>query len=368
MKKNQSSPSLSNVSGLKKRFEQTPEENPIPEPVYAKVNKSNRTSPKPQPEEVLYAEINTGGRGRGQHQHNPSDPVYENVNTGSRGQHPHAPETVYAEINTGGRGRGQHQHNPSDPVYAELNIGGGGRGQHQRNPSDSDYENVNPRSKGQHQHNPSDPVYAELNIGGGGRGQHQRNPSDSDYENVTPRGRGQHQHTPDTVYATVKQGGPTSPTHMTLKDKVTSGILKDPGFQGRVERLQGLCTIVYGDQHALNTQLSEILDNPRRGEEILQNLMENPNSPGKLAGQKILGVKSPDRKTAEEGFSVLCAVLEDHVEATRKLHKDLTRGLTKQQGHERDAHHHHHERHEHQHSPKQDMQRHREEKRMAFAL
>ncbi len=123
----------------------------------------------------------------------------------------------------------------------------------------------------------------------------------------------------------------------------------------------------------MNKQLAEILDNPQGAEKILWDLAEKPESPGKLAGLQVLGVKSPDRKEAEDGFRHLCSSLERHIHKAQRLHKEFTRDLEKDQKQESPEHRHHHRRHARgqernspEHSPRQ--QRQGESRGMAHAM
>ncbi|WP_156851501.1 BID domain-containing T4SS effector [Bartonella refiksaydamii] len=282
--------------------------------------KKNYPSSSPQVNpEALYAQVNKQHRGQSPQQQPTPEPVYAEVNIGAnKGRHPQQPvETVYAELNMGAHG-GRHPQQPTEPVYAELNMGAHGE---------------------RHPQQPTESVYAEVNT------------------------------------------GRTSPSPRSPKDEITSKLLQNTGFQYSVREIQEWCQVVYGNSYALNSQLAQILDDPQKGDKVLWDVAANPESPGKLAGQKVLGMKSPARKEAEEGFRPLCAALERHVENVKKLHKDLTKEQARQQGHEkgenlekahRHHHHHHHrageERHTSQQREVQPRSRHGGEKGMAFAM
>ncbi len=174
--------------------------------------------------------------------------------------------------------------------------------------------------------------------------------------------------------------GKTTPPPRSPKDEVTSKLLKHKDFQYGVREVQERCKVVYGNQYALNEKLSLILENPKAGDKILWDLAADPESAGKLAGQKVLGVKSPSRKEAEEEFQHLCAAFERHVTVTQKLHKDFIREQEKQRGHERETsserqehrhHHRHHSQEREQGAPEQEAQRKQSpktQKGMAFGI
>ncbi|EJF76650.1 hypothetical protein MCO_01562, partial [Bartonella sp. DB5-6] len=204
----------------------------------------------------------------------------------------------------------------------------------------------------------AEPVYADINIGGN-------------------KGRN-HQQSAETVYADVNTGR-TSPSPRSPKDEITSKLLQNTNFQYGVREVQEWCQVVYGNPYALNSQLAQILDNPQKGEQVARGVAENPEGIGKLAGRTVLGVKSPQRREAEDGFGPLCAALDRHVANAQKLHKDFTREQARQQGHERGEsperahkHHHHHRAGEERHtSPQREVQsrsRHEGGKGMAFAM
>ncbi|WP_375673555.1 BID domain-containing T4SS effector [Bartonella sp. TS82HLJMH] len=264
------------------------------------------------------------------------DSLYAKVNKPSRAPHPPHPEEVtYAEVSTGGS-RGQHHHQPSETVYAEVSTGG---------------------DRGRHRHQPSETVYAEVSTGGS-RGHHQQQTSQAAHAGASA------ERTPTP---------PRSP-----KDEVTRKLLQNTSFQYGVREVQEWSKVVYGNEHALNKQLSKILDDPKNAEKVLRDLAENPENPAKLAGRKALGIKSQARKEAEDSFAPLCAALERHIHNTQMLHKQFTREQERGQKHdssERDSEHKHHHRHHHAkgrehanpaHSSQQ--RKHATEKGMAYAV
>ncbi|WP_375660106.1 MULTISPECIES: BID domain-containing T4SS effector [unclassified Bartonella] len=223
-------------------------------------------------------------------------------------------------------------------------------------------------------------LYAELNFDERGEPSPQR-PLESVYTTVGMGAEGgqESEQLENPIYQGV--GGGATPPPRTPKDVVTTRLLKNVDFQYGVRETQEWCRVVYGNEHALNQQLAKILDDPQNAEQILWGLAENPESAGKLAGSKILGVKSPSRREAEDGFSPLCSALERHIHTAKKLHKQFTREHERERGQrqespEREAehrhHHHHHHRHargQEQNSPEHSPQRQRHgEKGMAFAM
>ncbi|WP_375618287.1 BID domain-containing T4SS effector, partial [Bartonella sp. AC134YNZD] len=221
-------------------------------------------------------------------------------------------------------------------------------------------------------------LYAELEVGENGRHSPQR-PLESVYTTVGMGAEGgqESEQLENPIYLGV--GGNRISPPRTPKDVVTTRLLQNTSFQYGVREIQERCKVVYGKEHALNGPLAKILDDPQNAEQILWDLAENPQSAGKLAGHKILGVKSPSRREAEDEFPHLCSALERHIHTAQKLHKQFTHEQERERGQkqenpEREAehrhhHHHHHARGQEQNSPEYSPQQQRHgEKGMAFAM
>ncbi|WP_208441700.1 BID domain-containing T4SS effector [Bartonella raoultii] len=153
--------------------------------------------------------------------------------------------------------------------------------------------------------------------------------------------------------------GRITPPPRSPQDEIRTKMAQHPGFQCGVREVQEWCLVVYGDRHVLNQQLAEILNNPQQGDKALLNLLEDPEGSGKLAGQKLLGMKNLRRREAEEGFHPLCSALERHIEGSKKLHRDLTREQERRREHESSSEyqeysHQHHHRHHHSRERGQD--------------
>ncbi|WP_317993713.1 BID domain-containing T4SS effector [Bartonella gliris] len=313
------------------------------------------------------------------HQSQPSpqfkpEELYAQVNKPKRAPRPqNSEETVYATVNT----RGQHPQHPKDPVYAEINMGASG-GPRPQNPEETVYATVNTR--GQHPQHSKDPVYAEINMGASG-GPHPTKSEKSVYARVGMGAHGEQnsQQQSNPIYEGLNTGRIMRPP-MTPKDEVTSKLLKNVDFQYGISEVQEWCKVVYGNEHALNKHLAKILDNPQQGEAISREVAADPEGIGKLAGQKILGMKSPSRKEAEAAFIPLCAALDRHVKTAQELLNHFTRESSRQKDLERGQesserahrhHHHHRAREERQNSPQREEQqrcRHGGEKGIAFSM
>ncbi|WP_375675203.1 BID domain-containing T4SS effector [Bartonella sp. CL100XZDX] len=434
MKKSHPSPS-SNVDELSRQFEQQNLGASNLEDLYAKVNKPPKEQRNPQqytlqqpPETVyapqkpleqqnprvfnveeLYAKVNKPPKEQRNPQHytlqQPPETVYapkkplEQQNLGASNL-----EELYAKVNKPPKEqRNQQQYTlqqPAETIYAPQKPLGNPYDRLGGEPSDgrrtdrlvdpykvtdleaqgwqTPYDTVGGGAQGGRHPQEPEHLYAELEFGIEGGRSPQRS-LESVYATVGMGAEGgqESEQLENPIYQGVGEGAMSPPR--TPKDVVTTRLLQNVDFQYGVREIQERCKVVYGNEHALNQQLAKVLDDPREGENVLWDLTENPQSAGKLAGHKILGVKSPSRREAEEEFTHLCSALERHVKTAQKLHQQFTheheRGQ-KHEGPERDPehrHHHHHRRHhtrgQEQNSPERSPQRQRHgEKGMAYAM
>ncbi|WP_375621526.1 BID domain-containing T4SS effector [Bartonella sp. AA97HXZ] len=377
---------------MKKNHPQPAPQNPQPQsqdPLYAKVNKPPKEQRNPQqytlqqPPETVYA---------------PQKPLeQQNLGASNVGD-------LYAKVNKPPKEQRNPQHytlqQPAETIFAPQKPLGnpydrlGGRTSDERRADklvdpyrvtdleaqgwQTPYDKIGGGAQGgRHPHEPEH-LYAELNFDERGEPSPQR-PLESVYTTVGMGAEGgqESEQLENPIYQGVGRAAPPPPR--TPKDVVTTRLLKNVDFQYGVRETQEWCRVVYGNEHALNNHLAKILDNPQSAEQILWELAEHPEGPGKLAGSKILGVKSPSRREAEDGFSPLCSALERHIHTAQKLHKQFTREHERERGQrqespEREAEHRYHHHHRHargqeqnspEHSPQQQSHG---EKGMAFAM
>ncbi|WP_246798884.1 BID domain-containing T4SS effector, partial [Bartonella tribocorum] len=212
---------------------------------------------------------------------------------------------------------------------------------------------------------PDEHLYAELDFGTNSeRPPHK--PLESVYATVGIGAEGGQEHLKQGDLTHESTGaGRTTPPPRTRKGTIMAKIVQHQNFQHSVKEIQNLCQIVYGNQHALNKQLSKILDDPRDGERILWELTENPESPGKFAGRTIFGVKSSSRKQAQSEFRHLCSSLDKCIFQAEKLYQYFARAYDEERGHLKEKSPEQHERERHRHhsqerdqgSPEQSAQR-----------
>ncbi|OLL53151.1 BepD protein [Bartonella henselae] len=355
MKKNRPSPPTSRSKEKEQEQARTP--SPQPEPLYAQVNKPRREQHAQTVEETIYAPQNPP-----ETIYAPQKPVgnpYDRLGgRPSNGRRAEKLVDPYAVTDLDDLERGPDYQEQANPLYEGVDRGAHG-GLHPQEPEHLYAELEFDIQGGRSPQKPVESVYATVGIGAeGGQDPQQR-------ENPLYEGVG---------------SGKTTPPPRSPKDEVTSKLLKHRDFQYGVREVQERCRVVYGNQYALNEKLAAVLDDPEGADKILWKLAANPETGGKLAGQKLLGVKSPGRREAEEEFRHLCAAFERHVAVTQKLHKDFTREQEKQREHERETnperqehrhHHRHHSQEREQGAPEQEAQRKQSpktQKGMAFGI
>lgn len=84
------------------------------------------------------------------------------------------------------------------------------------------------------------------------------------------------------------------------------------------KEIEHLSKTVYGKAHALKTQLDIITASPNLGNQFADEILENPQSICKLAGRKILDMKSPRRRHAEQTVPQLCQALKNYGTITQQ--------------------------------------------------
>lgn len=321
MKKNQPA----SVEELRKRFESIGAEAPTSEPpVYAQVNKPKKQNPQ-NPSEGAYSTLGPEGAAD-QSPQTPPETIYAP-------QKP--PENAYDAVRRGPRGR-QRATKLASP-YAVVDLLDPTREQGFQSRENPLYEAAGGSAQGGRQPQKAEHLYEEIPLGPNDGHAPQKN-IESVYAQLGMGAQGKQDalRRENPIYEGVGQRS-TTPPPRSQKDILTTKLLQNELYQYGVRETQEWCTVVYGNPHALNEQLAAILENPQGAEKILRDIAENPESVSNLAGNKILGVKSPQRKEAEASFPTLFTVLEQHVAIAQKLHESFTKELVRQQSPERET-------------------------------
>ncbi|WP_208438192.1 BID domain-containing T4SS effector, partial [Bartonella taylorii] len=87
--------------------------------------------------------------------------------------------------------------------------------------------------------------------------------------------------------------------------------------------IERLSQLVYGNSHALQKQVEEVLEKPDMGEQFLWMIRANPVKFHKLAGHNMCGFKNDKRRRAEENILPLHDAVRNYTNAVKQT-KELT--------------------------------------------
>ncbi|MET3560874.1 hypothetical protein ABID39_001590 [Bartonella japonica] len=89
------------------------------------------------------------------------------------------------------------------------------------------------------------------------------------------------------------------------------------------EQIQHWCSIVFGKKNLLNEEIKGILKDTSQGEQLVQNLENNPTSFHKLRGRDVCGIKSRARVRAENGLEHLCTAIENYTNNVKQIREHV---------------------------------------------
>ncbi|GAA5102326.1 BID domain-containing T4SS effector [Bartonella acomydis] len=116
----------------------------------------------------------------------------------------------------------------------------------------------------------------------------------------------------------------SSKTSITLSEEQITQLLHHSRLvTSYQEEIRRICKTVYGNSHALQEKIEEIIINPAAGENLSSQITINPRELHRLAGKQMLGIKSSTRKIAEENLSALCGLVDCYIEAVKVTRADL---------------------------------------------
>ncbi|ETS06081.1 T4SS effector Fic domain-containing protein BepC [Bartonella henselae] len=95
------------------------------------------------------------------------------------------------------------------------------------------------------------------------------------------------------------------------------------GVESYRQEVEHLSKRVYGKSQALNEMIESINIDPSLGAEFADQIAQNPKSFCKLAGRKILGIRSPSRRRAEEAVPQLCEALKSYADMAQHTMENL---------------------------------------------
>ncbi|WP_139412248.1 BID domain-containing T4SS effector [Bartonella mastomydis] len=106
-------------------------------------------------------------------------------------------------------------------------------------------------------------------------------------------------------------------------DELFARVSNDPYVEASRKEIEHLSKTVYGKAHALKTQLDMITAAPNLGNQFADEILENPQSISKLSGRKILDMKSPNRRHAEQTVPQLSHALKDYGTITQQTKDEI---------------------------------------------
>ncbi|WP_406604126.1 BID domain-containing T4SS effector [Bartonella gliris] len=113
--------------------------------------------------------------------------------------------------------------------------------------------------------------------------------------------------------------------------EIAKRVPKDPSVIYCQTEIQYWCKVVYGNPLVLQERMEEIQKAPDLGEELAWQVTNYPRLFSKLTGHKILGIKSDERKKAEEALPTLCNAIEDYSDAVKQARKNIVQAHQAQQ-------------------------------------
>ncbi|WP_336294535.1 BID domain-containing T4SS effector [Bartonella sp. CB169] len=209
-------------------------------------------------------------------------------------------ESLYAKVNKQPRG-------PAEVIYADVNVKRTREHKTKNQQEEVVYADVNVKRTREHKtkNQQEEVVYADVNIK-----RTREHKTKNQQEEV--------------VYADVNVNKSEE-----QRRRLSDHLRENVDVQYCAAEVSYWSRVVYGNPGALNKQLENIRKNPEQGEQISMSVAANPKGIGKLAGRKILGMKTSSRRAAEEGFTPLCEAIDRYVNAVKTVERNL--GVEKKQ-------------------------------------
>ncbi|WP_375653158.1 BID domain-containing T4SS effector [Bartonella sp. MR110HLJHH] len=106
-------------------------------------------------------------------------------------------------------------------------------------------------------------------------------------------------------------------------EELFTRISHDPYVEACRKEIENLSKTVYGKAHALKTKTDILTADPNFGNQFANEILQNPQSISKLAGRKILGMKSPNRRQAEQTAPQLSQALKNYTTITQQTKEEI---------------------------------------------
>ncbi|WP_208434410.1 BID domain-containing T4SS effector [Bartonella taylorii] len=108
-------------------------------------------------------------------------------------------------------------------------------------------------------------------------------------------------------------------------------LVNNSGVESYRSEIDRLSKIIYGNTHALNETMETINIDPSLCSQLAEQIIQNPKSVCKLAGRKMLGIRSPARRRAEEAVPQLVEALHSYSDMTQQIMTDIIEQYQKEQ-------------------------------------
>ncbi|WP_019220047.1 BID domain-containing T4SS effector [Bartonella florencae] len=115
------------------------------------------------------------------------------------------------------------------------------------------------------------------------------------------------------------------------QEELFAKVTNDPFIQAGQKQLRHLSKKVYGNPKILDMKIDLINADPSLGRVFAEHISQYPKSISKLAGVKIFGIKSPERRHAEEHIPQLCEVFKNYAKTVQQTKKELLEKHTREQ-------------------------------------
>ncbi|WP_336294536.1 BID domain-containing T4SS effector [Bartonella sp. CB169] len=106
---------------------------------------------------------------------------------------------------------------------------------------------------------------------------------------------------------------------------------ENPFVQALQKKIENLSKLVYGNAKLLNPRIDIINADPKFGKQFATQIIKNPKSISKLTGNTIFGIKSPDRKQAEEKVLLLSETFYDYAKTVQKTKEEILEQYQREQ-------------------------------------
>ncbi|WP_156851078.1 BID domain-containing T4SS effector [Bartonella refiksaydamii] len=105
----------------------------------------------------------------------------------------------------------------------------------------------------------------------------------------------------------------------------------DPFVAACRKKVEHLSKRVYGNLQTLSTKMDIINVDPSFSEQFTDQITQNPKSVCKFAGRKILGIRSPSRRHAEESAPQLGEAFKNYATAVQQIKDEILEQHTREQ-------------------------------------